>query len=163
MRTPTKSPPDLQCIINTAVPRSRLTTAINTGPSYWRPIWTAVRDAGVGLCIIPQGGQPFDLPTNRPTILVIGDDMFESKGPQAFLYESLCRFVRRCRRAVIVASEPIPSAYASAAEAAAGLRQDVIIVETRPEHEADWKNTLDVINPDLAYLLCLVKPAGGVQ
>jgi hypothetical protein len=93
-----------------SVPRSRLTAAIDTGPSYWRPIWTAVRDAGVALYIVPQGGEPFDPPMNRPTIVVIGDDMFESKGPRAFHRKSLRRFVKRCHRAVIVACEALPAA-----------------------------------------------------
>jgi hypothetical protein len=89
--------------------------------------------------------------------------MFESCGPKAFHQESLFRFVARCRGAVIVACEPVPVAYGSAARTAAELRQDVIIVETRPEHEADWKAALDAINPNLGYILCGVKPTGGVQ
>jgi hypothetical protein len=110
----------------------------------------------------PQGEQPFDPPTNRPTILLIGDDVHEAKGPRAFHQDSLRNFVNRSMGAVIVTCEPPLVAYAAAAGLAA-LGKDVIIVETRPEHEADWKAALDAINPDLAYLLCLVKSAGGVQ
>jgi hypothetical protein len=151
-------------LINTAVPPDRLTAAINSGAApHLRPIFIAVHDAGVGFAIVAQNSGPFDFPPNRPTILVLGDDMLESLGPKAFHETSLKRFVKRCRGAVIVASEPIVVAYASAAATAAGLRFDMVIVETRPEHEADWKNALDAINPNLAYILCSVKPEGGVQ
>jgi hypothetical protein len=150
-------------LINIAAPHSRLTTAIDTVSPHWRPILTVVRDAGVALCMVPHGGHRFDPPRDKPTILVMDDDALESKGPGAFHHESLRRFVQHCRHAVIVACEALPVAYAAAALAAGGLRQDVILVETRGEYEADWKATLDAINPDLAYLLCLVKPAGGVQ
>lgn len=151
-------------IVNTAVPRRRLTAAINgSAGQHFRPIWLAVRDSGVAFCVVPQGGEAFDPPAGRPTIALIGDDMLVSRGPAAFHRPSLDRFVRRCRGAVIVACEPLRVAYASAAAVAAGLRLNVIIVETRPEHEADWKATLDGINPSLGYILCTVRPEGGVQ
>jgi hypothetical protein len=123
----------------------------------------AVRDAGVAVCVVPQGGQLFDPPTGRPTIVLIEDDMHEAKGPQGFHQESLRSFVKRCTPAMLVTCEPPPAAYTAAAALAALLNYDVIIIETRPEHEANWKTALDAINPDLAWLLCLVEPAGGVQ
>jgi hypothetical protein len=68
-------------------PRSRLTAAIDHGPAHLRPIMRAVRDGGVAFCIVPQGGESFDLPTNRPNVLLICDDMFESCGPKPFHQE----------------------------------------------------------------------------
>jgi hypothetical protein len=159
----TTPPPNSQSSSNFAVPRSRLTAAIEAAPSHLRPIFMAVRDAGVAFCIVPQGGQLFDPPTNRPTIVLIGDDMREAKGPQDFHQESLRNFVERCTGAMLVTCEPSPAAYAAAAALAAVQHHDVVIIETRPEHEANWKAALDAINPDLAWLLCLVEPAGGVQ
>jgi hypothetical protein len=150
-------------IINTAVPRERLTSVIDSGlGSHLRPIWIAVRDAGVACCIVPQGGEAFDPSEDKSTIVIIGDDMLASLGPKAFHETSLKRFVKRCRGAVIVACEPVPLAYAAAASVAA-LCANVVIVETRPRHEADWKAALDAINPDLNYIICTVKPEGGVQ
>ena len=150
-------------IVNMSVPRGRLTMAIDNGPSYLRPIMLAVRDGGVSLYVVPQGGEPFEPPRSRPAIVLIGDDMLESQGPLAFHKPSLVRFVRRCCGAVIVACEPLLVAYASAAAVAAGLQQDVIIVETRPRHEADWKAALDAANPALNCILCTTEPAGGIQ
>jgi hypothetical protein len=146
-------------IHNPNVPRSRLTAAIDACPAYWSPILVAIRDSGVALCVVPQVKTPFDPPPHKPTIVLIGDDMHEAKGPQAFHQYSLQSFVKRCAGAVIVACEPLPAAYGAAASRAAILRQNVTIVETRPEHVKDWKSALDAINPDLSYLLCLVKPA----
>jgi hypothetical protein len=153
------SDPNFQSV---SVPGSRITATIDHLPAYMRPIMLAVRDAGVALCMVPQGEEPFDPPTDRPTICLIGDDMHEAKGPRAFHQDSLRDFAKRCTCAVIVSCEPLLVAYAAAA-ALASLGKDVIIVETRTEHEADWKSALDALNPDLYYILCLVESAGGVQ
>jgi hypothetical protein len=137
--------------INSAVSRSRLDAAIESGlGSRLRPIWVALRSAGVACCFVSQGGEPFDPLADKPTILTIGDDIWESLRPKAF----------HCRGDVIVARESIPFAAASIA---AGLRFDVVIVETQPEHQADWNNARDAINPSPSYILCSVKPEGRVQ
>lgn len=153
----------MSTIVNMAVPRDRLTFAIDNGPEHWRPLMVAVRDAGVSLCVVSQGGEAFRPPSDRPALVLMGDDMHTSQGPDAFHKSSLVRFVRRCSSAVIVASAPLVVAYAAAAAVAAGLRQNVIIVETRPEHEADWKAALDAIKPTLSFILCTVEPAGGLH
>jgi hypothetical protein len=146
-------------IVNMSVPRNRLTSAIDNGPSYLRPIMLAVRDAGVLMCVVPQGNEPFDTPEDKPTILILGDDMIEALGPPAFHRPSLNRFVKRCHGAVLVACEPLPLAYGAAATTAAGLCVNIAIIETRPNQEAAWKTALDAINPDLAYIHCRVQPA----
>jgi hypothetical protein len=150
-------------IINLAVPRDRITKVLDQGRApHLQPLMIAVRDGGIGLCVVPQGNEPFDPPTNRPTVVILGDDMLEAKGPAAFHRRSLILFVRKCRGAVIVASEPIVAAYAAAAAmAVAGF--NAVIVETQPRHEADWKAALDAANPDLTYIIATVKPAGGVN
>jgi hypothetical protein len=159
----TTPPSNSQSIYNVVVPPSRLTAAIKDAPLHLRPIFTAMRDAGVGFCLIPHGRQPFDPPTNIPIIMLIDDDVDETKGPQDFHQESLRSFVKRCTGATLVTCEPPLAAYAGAATVAALLRRDLIIVETRTEHVAAWKAALDAINPDLALVLCLVEPAGDVQ
>jgi hypothetical protein len=141
----------------------RFKTALNTSPDHLWDIFIAARDAGVQYRLAPLGGKPFHARTDQPTIFVICDDVPESKGPRAVHRDSLRKFVTRCTGAVIVSSEPRVVAYAMAAARAGKWRQDVIIVETCAEHEADWKHELDAINPDLAYFLLLVKSAGGVQ
>ena len=154
---------DLQTICDVVVPRSRFAAVIDACPAYLNCIVAAVRDDGVGFCLVPHGGLPFDLPANIPIIVLISDHAPEAKGPQAFHQESLRSFVTRCTGAVIVSRKPPPGAYFMAAVYAAVRRQNVVIVETRPEHEADWKAALDTTNPDLDYLLDLFELVGGVQ
>jgi hypothetical protein len=150
-------------IINLSVPRERITKVLEQGHApHLRPLMVAVRDSGIGLCVVPQGKEPFDPPSNRPTVTILGDDMLQAKGPDAFHRRSLVRFVRRCRGAVIVASEPLVVVYAAAATmAVAGF--NTVIVETQPRYEADWKAALDAANPDLNFIIATVKPEGGVN
>jgi hypothetical protein len=151
-------------LTNTSVPRERLTSVIDSGlGAHLRPIWIAVRDADIACCIVPQGHEPFDPPENKPTVLILGDDMMEALGPPAFHRPSLRRFIKRCHGAVLVACEPLPVAYGAAAATAAGLRVNIAIIETRPNQEAAWKTALDAINPDLAYIHCKVRSEGGVN
>jgi hypothetical protein len=140
----------------------RFMTALNTSPDHLWDIFKTATRAGVQYRLAPLGGRPFHARKNQPTIFVICDDVPESKGPEAVHRNSLQKFVKRCTGAVIVSSEPRVVAYAAAAaRAAESGGQDVIIVETRAEHEADWKHALDAINPNLCfrYFLCPVEPA----
>ena len=102
-------------IFNSAVPRTRLTHAVEVGPPHLRPVWVAIRDAGIGFMMVAQHAGAFEAPNTRPTLLLIGDDMKEALGPAAFHRQSLRRFVSQCSAAVIVGCEPLPIAYASAA------------------------------------------------
>jgi hypothetical protein len=151
-------------IINLSVPRHRITSAMGQiHAPHLRSLLTAVRDYGIGLCVVPQGKEPFDPPTNRPHVTIVGDDMFEAKGPAAFHRRSIIRFARRCKGAVIVACSPIERPYACAAASAVGLGHDVILIETRPTFEADWKTFLEAANRDLAFIIATVKPEGGTH
>ena len=105
----------------------------------------------------------FDLPRKLPNIVIVGDDMHEAKGPDAFHRKSLVRFIKRARGAVIVSSAPVTAAYAAAASNAALFRQDIVIIETRLEFEPAWKTFIENHHPGIALLLCTVKSQGGVQ
>lgn len=150
-------------ILNMSVPRERFTHVIEYGPEHFRPIMEAARDHGVGVCVVPQVIERFDLPRKLPNIVIVGDDMHEAKGPDAFHRKSLVRFIKRASGAVIVSSAPVTAAYAAAATNAALFRQDIIIVETRLEFEPAWKTFIETHHPGIALLLCTVEPQGGVQ
>jgi hypothetical protein len=150
-------------ILNMSVPRERFTHVIEHGPEHFRPIMEAARDHGVGVCIVPQVIERFDLPRKLPNIVIVGDDMHEAKGPDAFHRKSLVRFIKRASGAVIVSCAPLLAAYAAAATNAAVFRQDVVIVETRLEFEPAWKTFIETHHPGIALLLCTVQPQGGVQ
>jgi hypothetical protein len=150
-------------ILNLSVPRERFTHAIEHGPEHFRPIMEAARDHGVGVCVVPQGAERFNPPRKRPNIVIIGDDMHEARGPDAFHRKSLVRFIKRARGAVIVSSAPLPPAYAAAATNAALFRQNILIVETRLRFEPAWKTFVETHHPGIALLLCTVEPQGGMQ
>lgn len=150
-------------ILNMSVPRERFTHLIEHGPEHFRPIMEAARDHGVGVCVVPQGIERFDLPRNLPNIVIVGDDMHEAKGPDAFHRKSLIRFIKRASGAVIVSCAPLTAAYAVAANNAALFRQDALIVETRLQFEPAWKDFIETHHPGIALLLCTVEPQGGVQ
>ncbi len=140
-----------------AVPRSRLDFAVEHG-RHLAPLYEAARDFGCLLAMVPQGVGPFDAPgDDRPVIAVIGDDLEEALGPSAFDEQSLHRLLRGVRLAAVVACEPLPEIYESAAHHAVLLRKNVVIVETRPEQEIAWVNLIRSIAPDAAFLLGSVK------
>ena len=150
-------------ILNMSVPRERFTHVIEQGPEHFRPIMEAARDHGVGVCVVPQGPERFHLPRKLPNIVIVGDDMREAKGPDAFHRKSLVRFIKRASGAVIVSSAPVTAAYAAAATNAALFRQDIIIIETRLQFEPAWKDFIETHHQGIALLLCTVEPQGGVQ
>jgi hypothetical protein len=145
------------------VPADRFTHAIQQGPEHLRPLMQAARDHGVGICVVPQGGERFNPPRKRPNVVIVGDDMHEAKGPNAFHRNSLVRFIKRASGAVIVSCAPLPAAYAAAATNAAMFRQDILIVETRLQFEPAWKTFIEIHHPGIAMLLCTVEPQGGMQ
>jgi hypothetical protein len=51
----------------------------------------------------------------------------------------------------------------TSAPLAARMRQNVILIETRPDREADWRVALDAPNADLSFLIATGQPMGGVQ
>ncbi|BBC00109.1 hypothetical protein [Bradyrhizobium elkanii] len=154
----------------TGVPLDRLTNAVNmsTGEAaHFRPLWLAVRDAGVAMMFVPQGNDDFSDHEDRTTIFLIGDDLHTAKGPYGFHRKSLRAAFRKCVAAVIVACEPLPDAYAAAAAVAAGGRVllqgdqqvngSVAIVETQPYREREWKAFIEKTNPRISVLLCTTK------
>lgn len=151
--------------ISTVVPAERLTAAMaRPNAQHLRPILMAVRDHGCGLLIEPQVKPAetlpvFDLPANRPVIVLIGDDMDDAFGPRGFHSKSLRRAVTACAGATVISSGTLTPAYASAAMLAVMSRRSVILVETRLTQEQAWVNGLHRINPSLPVLLSTV--AGG--
>ncbi|MGA0603527.1 hypothetical protein ACO2Q3_22660 [Caulobacter sp. KR2-114] len=132
-------------------PRERITYAIQGAPLHLRPIWAAVRDHGVDHILVMQGCEPFRLPNRRhPLLMLIGDDMYVSRGPAGFPRKALRRAVSNCDAALIVAGKPDPEEYQGAATFAALSRLSVAIVETRPEHADDWVTFLRSANPNIA-------------
>jgi hypothetical protein len=159
MSSPRTSPDE----VDIRVPRERLTAAMESGRApHLVPLWGAVRDFGVGLLIVPQKGGPFEPPRKDvPAICIIGDDMKISLGPSGFHRRSLRRFIRSCGAGVVISCEAIARAYAVAATEASLRRHNVILIETRPQHEIAWVSLLRKINPHLGLLVATVENKGA--
>lgn len=145
----------------TGAGRDALDAALARAPDHFRPLFKAVRDEGCGLTIVGQGRERFAPGTDRPQLVVISDDMAAALGPNAFHARSLRRYLPRCGAAVVMACQPLPALYWEASSWAALRRRDVLIVETRPEREADWLDLIRAEAPaDVALGLGTTAPAG---
>lgn len=130
---------------------------------HWRAVYYAMRQHGIAFGGIIQDRSPFRIPRDRPTLLLLGDDLDASHGPAGFHAKSVRRFVERCRYGVVVACSPETVLYATAASIVAATRGDVVLIETRPEHEADWVNRLREIKPGLPLMVGMVRPTSEAR
>ncbi len=128
---------------------------------HLRPLWAAVIQ-GCTFAMIAQGDGVFRIPTKRPAVVTIGDDLASAKGPSAFNRQSLRRYLSRCSMVSVVSSEAVPAAYAAVAAEAVERRRDVAIIETQPDHEAAWLALVEQSAPLAKIVLC--RPfSGGLQ
>jgi hypothetical protein len=114
--------------------------AMPVGAEHLRPIWEAIRDVGLGLTIVPQGGKLGLLSKRarqRPRITIVGDDLYSAMGPDGFSKKTLGR-VFNDAAAVFLMSGLRVEAYAAAVADAVLLGHHVIIIETRVEQETKW-------------------------
>ena len=143
---------------NIMASRERLSFVVDHGPEHLRPLYLAARDWGVRLATIEQRAGRFDPPTNRPVVMVLGDDTLVPLGPMGFHRKSVRRFAARCRLVVVVSCAPLVTCYAAAAACAAGLRRDVLIVESQPRWESDWLDLVKGANPSIQVIVGAVRP-----
>ena len=134
-------------------PRASLDELVATAPDHLRPIYEAVRAGRCNFGFVPQLGGEFAFPCNKPVFALVGDDFDEALGPDAFDIDSLGGFIAGCVGAAIVAGAPPPALYAGLVVMAMSLGRNVVLVETRPEHEADWANLIQTVHPGLPTMI----------
>ena len=140
-------------------PAHRLDYAVEHGPMHLRAVYRCVRDGGIAFVTVPQNVGRFELPADRPTLAILGDDMHAAFGPTAFHRKSVRRFLARCRTAAVIACEALPFAYTAAALGVTSMRWDAVIVETLPEHEGAWVDLIRQTNPSAALTIGKVQGA----
>ena len=146
------------------VPRERLTAVIRSGYApHLRPIVEACRDFGCAWASVPQRAGPFRIPSDRPAIVVIGDDTEQPLGPAGFHQKSVRQFAARCGLAVVVSCEPLFACYAAAATCVVLHRRDALLIESQPQFESDWIALVQAANPDIGLIVGAVRPEGGVH
>ncbi len=136
--------------------RERLSRYLETIPpeaEHMRPVMQLVRDGGIAFQFIGDTTDPFRIPSKRPALVILGDDMECSKGPARFHARSLRRAIEACHAIAIVSGAPVLQVYAAAALAAALNRRHAMIIETRVSHEAEWLQFVQKFAPGrLAWL-----------
>ena len=134
-------------------PVARLADLGRRGPLHLRPIYAAMASAGIGLFLVRQRSEAFDLRYGRPFVALVGDDTDVALGPDGFHRASLERLARLVGGISVIASGVVPDVYATAAGCAV-LGQSGLIVETRPEQEGAWMDLLSRAAPRTPLLLC---------
>jgi len=107
------------------------------------------------LRVIAQCPKTFSL-GRSPTMLVLGDDIDRSLGPDAFHLPSVRRALRSAGAAIIVSSGPILLPYAAAATAAVLGRKHAVLIETREQHEKPWLDLVQQHAPNAKTMLSTV-------
>ena len=139
-------------MIETAIPLSKLDDLCRDGHAHLREIYVAMRTAGIGLALIQQRTGPFHPPKGRAFIGLIGDDTDRSLGPDGFDRASIRRLLALTHGVCVMSCELVPRVYATAA-AVARLGIATAIIETRPEHEAEWLALVKEAAPGASTLL----------
>ncbi len=118
-----------------------------------------VREHRIGFASISQHSGPFDLPAgSRPTITLLGDDTEVACGPTAFDLASVERIIARAAVVAIISCEPLLVVYESAAKIGV-LGGDVVLIETRIEHEISWVSLIQHHAPGVPLLIATVEAA----
>lgn len=148
-------------VTHTGATRDNLSAAIARAPCHLKPVLETVRDHGVGMLFVSQSMQPFRIPgpPRKPAIVIFGDDLEQSVGPDGFHLPSVRRAIRACSEFAVVSAAPEPAVYAAMAAAVAVKRSNVLIVETRLEHEFQWVALIRKLAP--RKHICILTVKGG--
>lgn len=132
--------------------------AVRVSAPHLVPIMLAVRDHRVGMLSVPQGAEAFAFPPDkrRKAVVLIGDDMETSIGPDGFHLPSIRRLIRACGAFAVVSGAATPDVYGALATAAV-LGRHALIVETRLEHEFQWVQLIQKLAPRRPLILSTVK------
>lgn len=144
--------------IHASATTARLDAALDAAAPHLRPVLLAVRDHRVGMLFVDQDAGAFSIPTKaaRPALVLIGDDLECSVGPEGFHMPSIRRMIRACSAFTVVSSEPTAEIYAVGTAPAVGGK-NVAIIETRLAHEFQWVALIQKLAPGRPILLSTVK------
>jgi hypothetical protein len=145
--------------VDAGTTRANLDTAIERSPEYLHPIIEAVRDHSVAMLFVPQGDEAFRIPSrpSKPVIVIVGDDFDKAHGPDGFHLPSIRRMIRGCSSFAVVSSAAQPLVYATVAAVVAAMRQNAMLIETRPQQEIAWVQMIQKLAPGRFIQLATVK------
>lgn len=151
----------MSAVLEAGLTRDRLNVVMDALPPHLRSLLVAVRDHRVAFMFIPQNFDTFRIPAraDRPSIVLIGDDMETAHGPNGFHMPSLRRIVRGCSAFAVISSAPPMDLYAAMASTTAIKRTSTLLIETRPEQEIAWVSLIQKLAPARPIILATI--SGG--
>lgn len=145
-------------VLEAGLSRDRLNVVMDNLPPHLRSLLVAVRDHRVAFMFIPQNFDTFRIPAraDRPSIVLIGDDMEAAHGPDGFHMPSLRRIIRGCSAFAVISSAPPADLYAAMASTTAMRRASTLLIETRLEQEIAWVGLIQKLAPGRPVVLATV-------
>ncbi|KAB7785379.1 hypothetical protein [Methylorubrum populi] len=146
--------------IHIPLTRAKLAEIAGKLGSHMTPVWTAM-EAGCVVILQSQNRQPFYPPPRGVGSIVIVEDDTEAStsGPRGFDHRSIQRLARCADSVAVLSLEPVSQAYAEAAATAldGGC---ALIVETSPQFEIAWLETILTAAPGREILMDPTGPFG---
>jgi hypothetical protein len=149
----------MSAFVSAGTTTARINSALDEGVApHLIPILIAVRDHRVGMLSVPQGPQAFPFPPSdrRKAVVLLGDDLDTSVGPEGFHMPSVRRLIRACGAFAVISSAADPAVYAALTTAAVAGKH-ALIVETRLAHEFQWVALIQKLAPRRPLLISTVK------
>ncbi|RYB01512.1 hypothetical protein [Lichenibacterium ramalinae] len=150
-------------ITHHVVPPGCLARSAEQAAPHLRAIWAATAAGVIGLGHVVQHAGAFRFASNKPIVLIVGDDFDLSFGPAAFHRKSLRRFLRDAGAAVIVSGAPDSMPYGAALAGAILTGKNAIIIESREAHEPAWIALVKEAQPRLPLLVSTPGATSGVR
>ena len=122
--------------------------------SHLAPLLAGVRGGVINLALIHRKS-PVAVygasPAPRPMVMLVGDDLDGSHGPEGFDHSDLIAAAKAASHVVVYSGAADPELY-QLFVAAATLGRLVLVVETRTAHHEKWKRFLGRYAPRAALL-----------
>ena len=104
-------------------------------------ILKAIQNNNLSAFLLHRGAKYYGVPKgqhSRATLHIIGDDLIDAQGPDAFHRKSLRQILRRAQHVIVYVGGPTTAIYAHVTRLAlAGQR--AVLVETQVSHEIEWR------------------------
>jgi hypothetical protein len=123
----------------------------------WKLLFEVASQFTLGLMLVFQSQDPFDLHSSDPFIAVVGDDLFCSLGPDGFDEDSIRTLLASASYIGIITCDPIVSVYAEAATIAAKHRKNAVVIETNSDHGRTWCQLARAINPNVPCRIAIAE------
>ena len=141
---------------------SRMVRRVDSGAAHLRPLVEAI-PCGVPLLIVHRRC-PFRVPrpmAEGPACALIGDDLEDAQGPEAFHLPGVRKLLRAAAAVAIMCGAAQPAIYSAAPMIALSRRRPVVLIETQERREADWHDLAQKLAPRAAKLIVTPRPSGN--